>query len=235
MKTIGLLGGMSWESTDLYYQQINQEVHKSLGGLNSAKIILNSVNFSEIEELQKVGNWKEAGNLLKKEALKLQLAGVDGIALCTNTMHICASQITNDLTVPFLHIADATAQMILEQDIQHIALLGTRFTMEQPFYREYLEKSGIRVAIPNDDDRMIIHDIIYNELCHGKIIETSRLKFIEIIQKLKDDGAKGIVLGCTEIGMLLPEQEILTTPLFDTTKAHVKQIVDFVLELRRSI
>lgn len=230
MKTIGLLGGMSWESTGLYYQQINRGIQRELGSLNSAQIILNSINFAQIEILQKQGKWKEASDFLTREAIKLQNVGVDGIALCTNTMHICAPEIIDELNVPFLHIADATAQAVLQKNIRHIALLGTRFTMEQNFYKYQLQSHDIKVTIPQVEDRKFVHKVIYEELCCGQIHESSRLQFIEIIRKLKNEGIQGVVLGCTEIGMLLPDENILNIPLFDTTKAHVNQIIQFMLD-----
>lgn len=228
MKTIGLLGGMSWESTALYYQQINKMVHRKLGKLHSAKVIINSVDFEEIAALQAKGLWQEAGAYLAEQALNLEKAGADCILVCTNTMHKVASQIEESITVPFLHIADATAKEILNQNITKVALLGTAFTMEQEFYKARLRDHGIDVIIPNEADRKIVHRIIYEELCLGVIDPNSQQQYIAIVERLIAEGAQGIVLGCTEICMLIGELKF-SVPLFDTTTIHAKEAVSFAL------
>lgn len=228
LKTIGLLGGMSWESTDLYYQHINKMIQSKLGKLHSAKIILISVDFAEIEALQHQGLWDEAGLYLKDKAIQLEKGGADGIVLCTNTMHKIASYIEHSTSVPFLHIADATATEILNQKIQKVGLLGTAFTMEQDFYKYRLEEKGIKVITPNETGRKVVHDIIYGELCLGVINEDSQKKYIHIIEELISDGAEGIILGCTEICMLIGDLQF-SVPLFDTTSIHAKAAVDFIL------
>ncbi|CAI3119080.1 Putative racemase YgeA [Acinetobacter calcoaceticus] len=228
MKTIGLLGGMSWESTALYYQQINKMVHGKLGKLHSAKVIINSVDFEEIAALQAKGLWQEAGAYLAEQAQNLEKAGAECILVCTNTMHKIASQIEDAITVPFLHIADATAKEIVSQDIGKVALLGTAFTMEQDFYKARLQEHGIDVMIPNEADRKIVHRIIYEELCLGVINPDSRQKYETIVEALIAEGAEGIILGCTEICMLIGELKF-SVPLFDTTTIHAKEAVSFSL------
>ncbi|WP_017388050.1 aspartate/glutamate racemase family protein [Acinetobacter calcoaceticus] len=228
MKTIGLLGGMSWESTALYYQQINKMVHGKLGKLHSAKVIINSVDFEEIAALQAKGLWQEAGAYLAEQALNLEKAGAECILVCTNTMHKIAPQIEDAITVPFIHIADATAKEIVSQDIGKVALLGTAFTMEQDFYKARLQEHGIDVIIPNEADRKIVHRIIYEELCLGVINPDSRQKYETIVEALITEGAEGIILGCTEICMLIGEVQF-SVPLFDTTAIHAKEAVSFSL------
>lgn len=228
MKTIGLLGGMSWESTALYYQQINKMVHRKLGKLHSAKVIINSVDFEEIAALQAKGLWQEAGAYLAEQAQNLEKAGANCILVCTNTMHKVAAQIEDSITVPFLHIADATAKEILSQNIGKVALLGTAFTMEQDFYKSRLWDYGIDVVIPNEADRKTVHRIIYEELCLGVINPDSQQKYIAILERLIAEGAQGIILGCTEICMLIGELKF-SVPLFDTTTIHAKEAVSFSL------
>ena len=228
MKTIGLLGGMSWESTALYYQQINKMVHRKLGKLHSAKVIINSVDFEEIAALQAKGLWQEAGAYLAEQALNLEKAGADCILVCTNTMHKVAAQIEDSISIPFLHIADATAKEILGQNIGKVALLGTAFTMEQDFYKSRLRDYGIDVVIPNEADRKTVHRIIYEELCLGVINPDSQQKYIAIVERLIAEGAQGIILGCTEICMLIGEHKF-SVPLFDTTTIHAKEAVSFAL------
>lgn len=228
MKTIGLLGGMSWESTALYYQQINRMVQNKLGKLHSAKIILNSVDFEEIAALQSKGLWQEAGAYLAEQAQNLEKAGPDCILVCTNTMHKVAAQIEESITIPLLHIADATAKEILSQNIGKVALLGTAFTMEQDFYKARLQDYGIDVIIPNEEDRKTVHRIIYEELCLGVINPDSQQKYIAIVERLIAEGAQGIILGCTEICMLIGELKF-SVPLFDTTTIHAKEAVSFSL------
>ncbi|OCY53529.1 aspartate/glutamate racemase family protein [Acinetobacter pittii] len=228
MKTIGLLGGMSWESTALYYQQINKMVHRKLGKLHSAKVIINSVDFEEIAALQAKGLWQEAGTYLAEQAQNLEKAGADCILVCTNTMHKIAAQIEDSITVPFLHIADATAKEILSQNIGKVALVGTAFTMEQDFYKARLQDHGIDVVIPNEADRKTVHRIIYEELCLGVINPDSQQKYIAIIERLIAEGTQGIILGCTEICMLIGELKF-SVPLFYTTTIHAKEAVSFAL------
>lgn len=228
MKTIGLLGGMSWESTALYYQQINKMVHRKLGKLHSAKVIINSVDFEEIAALQAKGLWQEAGAYLAEQAQNLEKAGADCILVCTNTMHKVAAQIEDSISIPFLHIADATAKEILSQNIGKVALLGTAFTMEQDFYKARLQDYGIDVVIPNEEDRKTVHRIIYEELCLGVINPDSQQQYIAIVERLIAEGAQGVILGCTEICMLIGELKF-SVPLFDTTTIHAKEAVSFSL------
>ena len=203
MKTIGLLGGMSWESTVSYYQTINRIVGQRLGGLHSARILLHSVDFDEIERLQREERWHEAGELLARIGRTLEAGGADFLVLCTNTMHKVAPQIEAAVSIPLLHIADATAERILASHHKQVGLLGTRFTMEQDFYRGRLERHGLEVAVPSEDDRKLIHSVIYDELCRGKILETSRKDCARVVSDLVAHGSEAVVLGCTEIGMLL--------------------------------
>lgn len=228
MRRVGLIGGMSWESTDLYYQQINRAVQKRLGGLHSAKVILTSVDFAEIEELQRNGEWEEAGDYLAYEAQVLEKGDADCVVLCTNTMHKVADQIEAAITVPFIHIADATAEVIKSQGIDKVGLLGTAFTMEQDFYKSRLNAEGIEVIVPDSEERKVVHEVIFKELCCGVIKEDSKQKYIEIANDLIAKGAKGIILGCTEICMLIGDVEF-SVPTFDTTAIHVAAVVEFVL------
>jgi len=229
MKTIGLLGGMSWESTALYYQEINQGVKRELGKLHSARIAMVSVDFQEIEDLQQSGDWNRAGEVLAESAQQLEAAGADFLVICTNTMHKVAPQIEAAIGIPLLHIADATAEAIKEQGIQTIGLLGTKFTMEQDFYAGRLsEKHGLGVLIPEETDREIVHRIIYDELVLGVVREKSCTKFLRIMKEMKTNGAGGIILGCTEIGMLV-QQEHTEIPLFDTTVIHAGKAVERAL------
>lgn len=229
MKTIGLLGGMSWESTALYYQLINEQVKQQLGGLHSAKIVLVSVNFQEIEALQQQGKWEEAGATLAEAAKRVEAGGADFLLICTNTMHKVAPQIQAAINIPLLHLADATANRIAAQDIKHIGLLGTNFTMEQDFYKGRLtEQFGFKVIVPNDTDRQVIHNIIYNELCLGEINDSSREKYLTIMDRLKNEGAEAIIEGCTEITLLVQQQHT-DIPLFDTTAIHAEAAVAMAL------
>lgn len=229
MRRIGLIGGMSWESTDLYYQQINRAIQQRLGGLHSAKIILTSVDFAEIEELQRKGDWEEAGDYLAYEAQILEKADADCVVLCTNTMHKISDQIEAAISIPLLHIADAVAAVIKKQNIKKVGFLGTAFTMEQDFYKARLQAEGIEVIVPEAKERKIVHDVIFTELCCGIIKNESREKYINIANQLIAEGAEGIILGCTEICLLIGDVE-LAVPTFDTTAIHVQAAVDFVLE-----
>ncbi|MEN8171946.1 MAG: aspartate/glutamate racemase family protein [Chloroflexota bacterium] len=229
MKTIGLLGGMSWESTALYYQWINELIKEKLGGLHSAKIAMVSVDFQEIEDLQHKGKWDEAGEALSKAAAQIEAAGADFLVICTNTMHKVAPQIEATINIPLLHIADATADAIKENGISTIGLLGTNFTMEQDFYAGRLKAvHGLNVIIPEKEDRDIVHRVIYDELVLGVVKEESREAYLRIIKELKDRGAEGVIEGCTEIVMLV-EQQHTTMPLFDTTSIHAKKAVEMAL------
>lgn len=228
MKTIGLIGGMSWESSDLYYQNINRLVQKRCGGFNSAQIILYSVNFAEIEQRQKVGDWQTAALLLSNIACRLEMAGADAIALCTNTMHKVADDIQSHIKVPFLHIADSTIKRIHQLEVTKVALLGTRFTMQQSFLVDYFKHAGIEILLPDTVEQERIHHVIYDELCQGVIDVNSKNDFKLIIEKLSQKGAEGVILGCTEIGLLIQQQDI-QIPVFDTTDLHVADIVNFIL------
>lgn len=221
MNTIGLIGGMSWESTTTYYQIINKVVKEKLGGLHSAKCILYSVDFQEIEECQASGDWEKSGEILADAAWKLECAGADFIVICTNTMHKVVPQIDRQISIPILHIADATAEELKRAGIKKVGLLGTKYTMEQDFYKERLIANGIDVIIPDQNDREKINDVIYKELCLGNLSEESKNKYLKIIGNLADCGAQGIILGCTEIGLLV-HQEDTSIPLFDTTQIHAR-------------
>ena len=230
MKTVGLLGGMSWESTLNYYKLINEGVKRELGGLNSAKLCLYSVNFSEIEQMQHQGRWDETAKILSKAAIAVEKGGADFLLICTNTMHKVATAIEAQLSIPLLHIADATAEKLLAANIKKVGLLGTAFTMEQDFYKGRLtDKFGIEVVVPEPDDRKIVHDIIYQELCKGEIKPESRSLYLTIIDKLKKDaGAEAVILGCTEIAMLV-QQPHTDIQLFDTTAIHAERAVSMAL------
>ena len=222
LKTIGLIGGMSWESTVTYYKIINETVKEKLGGLHSAKCILYSVDFQEIEECQSNGNWEKSGEILGEAAYNLEKAGADFIVICTNTMHKVVNQIKEKISIPILHIAEMTAEKILEKGLKNIALLGTKYTMEQDFYKSKLIEKGINVIIPDKNDIEIINEVIYDELCLGTINSDSKKKFLEIVDKLRSKGAEGIILGCTEIGLLIKNEDT-DVPLFDTAIIHAEQ------------
>ncbi len=222
MKTIGLIGGMSWESTVTYYKIINETVKEKLGGLHSAKCILYSVDFQEIEECQANGNWEKSGEILGEAANNLEKAGADFIVICTNTMHKVINQIKEKISIPILHIAEMTAEKILEKGLKNIALLGTKYTMEQDFYKSKLIEKGINVIIPDKNDIEIINKVIYDELCLGTINSNSKKKFLEIVDKLRSKGAEGIILGCTEIGLLIKNEDT-DVPLFDTAVIHAEE------------
>ena len=229
MKIIGLIGGMSWESTTSYYQLINQRIKEKLGGLNSAKCILYSVNFEEIEKYQALGQWEESGKLLSDVASTLEKAGAEVIILCTNTMHKVTPQILDAINIPFIHIAEATAQELKTKNITKVALLGTKYTMTQDFYKSKLENQHIEVLIPNNDEIEYINKIIYDELCLGIISEKSKLIYLEIINSLTKKGAQGVILGCTEIGLLIKQQDT-DIPIFDTTYIHAIKVADYSIE-----
>ncbi|MEC8327795.1 MAG: aspartate/glutamate racemase family protein [Pseudomonadota bacterium] len=230
MRTIGLLGGMSWESTLNYYKAINQGVKAALGGLNSAEILLYSVNFDHIEKLQRAGEWQKMGNMLAKSAQDLEAAGAHCLLICTNTMHKVAHQIEENISIPLLHIADATAAQLIQDDISRVGLLGTAFTMEQGFYKNRLtERFGIDVIVPNQEDRDCVHNVIYNELCLGEINLESKERYLAIINKLHRQGAQAIILGCTEIALLVSQNDT-KIPLYDTTGIHADAAVKFALK-----
>ena len=225
MKTIGLLGGMSWESTELYYRLINQGVKARLGKLHSARIAMVSVDFQEIEEMQRSGEWERAGRVLAQAARQVEAAGADFLLICTNTMHKVAPQIQAALSIPILHLADATALRIKAAGLTTVGLLGTNFTMEQEFYKGRLvDNHGLTVLIPPKADREIIHRVIYDELCLGQVKDASRQEYLRIMADLQAQGAQGIIEGCTEIVMLV-EQQHTSIPLFDTTSIHAEEAV----------
>ena len=230
MKTIGLIGGMSWESSAEYYRLINQQVKARLGGLHSAKILMFSLDFAEIEKLQSQGKWDQAGEILIDAAQRLEKGGADFLLLCTNTMHKLAGDIQKNISIPLLHIADATGLEIKKTTIKKIGLLGTRFTMEQDFYKGRLrDKFGFEVLIPDAADRQMVHDVIYHELCLGIIQPHSKEKYKKIIHNLVNRGVEGFILGCTEISLLINQKDSLV-PLFDTTKIHAAAAVDKALQ-----
>lgn len=229
MKTIGMLGGMSWESTASYYKAINEGVKDSLGGLHSAKICLYSVDFDEIGKLQHQGQWDETAKILSEAARSVEAAGADFLLICTNTMHKVASEIESAISIPLLHIADATAEKLVSDDVKRVGLLGTQFTMEQDFYKGRLsEKFDIEVIVPETGQQDVVHNIIYSELCLGKITDESKQQYLEIINCLHEQGAEAVILGCTEIALLV-QQEHTTVPLYDTTEIHAAQAVKLAI------
>ncbi|MFJ5159861.1 aspartate/glutamate racemase family protein [Pantoea sp. NPDC088449] len=228
MKMIGLIGGMSWESTALYYRIINEQVKQQLGGLHSARSLMYSVDFHEIEQLQAAGEWQKAGEILADAARSLEQGGADFIVLCTNTMHKVAQQITDAVSIPLLHIADATAQRIRQAGVKKVGLLATAFTMEQEFYKGRLNQAEIEVLVPDTAGRKVVHDIIYQELCLGIIREESRAHYRKIIAELVEQGAEAIILGCTEITLLVNAEDA-SVPLFDTTLIHAEDAVKLAL------
>lgn len=228
MKTIGLIGGMSWESTQTYYRLINQKVRDELGGLHSAKLVLYSVDFAEIEALQHQGDWEATAEILGSAARAVESAGAEFVVLCTNTMHKVASRIEQAVSIPLLHIADATASTLQKNGITCIGLLGTKFTMEQAFYRDRLQEHGIRVIVPDEPHRELVHRVIYHELCRGVVSADSKSSYLGIVASLAGQGAQGVILGCTEIGLLIqgPDTDV---PLYDTTEIHAGQAVRLAL------
>jgi aspartate racemase len=229
MKTIGLLGGMSWESTLGYYRAINEGVKISLGGLHSAKIVMYSVDFQPIEHLQHAGDWKGAAKILSEAAKNIQAAGADFLLICTNTMHKVAPEIEKAIQIPILHIADATAEVLVKEGIKSVGLLGTAFTMEQAFYKGRLSQNyGLEVLVPNQHDREIIHNVIYQELCLGKIESDSKAEYLRIIDSLAAQGAETVILGCTEIGLLVNQADTRVR-LLDTTAIHAEKAVEYAI------
>jgi len=229
MKTIGLIGGMSWESSIEYYRIINEKIREKLGGVHSANCVMYSVDFADVETLQREGRWAESGHMLADVAKRLETCGADFIVLCTNTMHKVADDMQAAINIPLLHIADATAQMVMNAGISRIGLLGTRFTMEEDFYRGRLEERfGLRVLVPPEPDRAIVNKVIYDELVRGKLEESSRGQYRRIMADLAGAGAQGIILGCTEIGLLVSGSDS-PVPLYDTTRIHAEAAVDWAL------
>jgi aspartate racemase len=229
MKTIGLLGGMSWESSIGYYRVINEGVKDSLGGLHSAKIAMYSVDFDSIEKLQHSGDWEGTAKILSEAAMNVQLAGADFLLLCTNTMHKVAPQIEKAINIPLLHIADATAEVLVKKGIKTVGLLGTAFTMEQDFYKGRLKDNyGLTVLVPDEVDRKIVHNVIYKELCLGNTIASSKAEYLRIIESLSNQGAEAVILGCTEIGMLV-DQTDTTITLLDTTYIHAQKALEWAI------
>lgn len=229
MKTIGLIGGMSWESTVTYYQIINETVRDGLGGLHSAKILLYSVDFAEIEECQAKGEWERSGEILADAAMRLESAGADFIVICTNTMHKVVSQIQAKIKIPIIHIADVTAEALLRDGITRVALLGTKYTMTQDFYKERLVQRGISVMIPNEKEIEKVNDVIYNELCCGIVSGESREYYVQLIMRLKEEGAQAVILGCTEIGLLISQTNSVL-PVYDTTWIHARTAAEKAME-----
>jgi len=229
LKTIGLLGGMSWQSTVGYYRVINEGVKNSLGGLHSAKVAMYSVDFDPIEQLQREGDWDAMAEILVRAAQSVQSAGADFLLICTNTMHKVAPQIEESINIPLLHIADATAEVLVHEGVKTVGLLGTSFTMEQDFYKGRLKsKYGLNVLVPNEEDRQIIHRIIFRELCLGKIETDSKDEYLRIIDMLADQGAEAVILGCTEIGMLVNQSDT-KVKLIDTTVIHARKAVEYAI------
>ncbi len=229
VKTIGFIGGMSWESTATYYRLTNELVRDRLGGLHSAPSITYSVDFAEVEALQHEGRWDDAAELLGSAARALEAAGADLVVLCTNTMHKVAPAIVGAVTIPFLHIGDATAEAVIATGITDVGLLGTAYTMEQDFYRKYLEGRGLRVTVPDSRDRAEVHRVIYEELCVGRVLDESRHRYCEIVDRLVDAGAEGVILGCTEIELLISAADS-SVPVFPTTAIHVAAAVAAALD-----
>lgn len=229
MKTLGLIGGMSWESSAVYYDLINKKVREILGGFHSCKSIMVTVDFSEIEKLQHLGEWKELDKIMVASAKQLERAGAEIIVLCTNTMHLCSPAIIENISIPFLHIAEATGMEIAKKKLKKVALLGTKFTMEKDFYKDYIFKNfGVEVIIPNEEEREQVHRIIYSELVHGQFNSDSREIYKSIIRNLEQQGAEGVILGCTEIPLLISDSDV-DIPTFDTTTIHAEKAVEWAL------
>ncbi len=229
MKKIGLIGGMSWESSLIYYKIINEKVNEILGGFHSCSCIMESVDFAEIEKLQHAGDWDSLNMLMVKAAKNLERASADFIVLCTNTMHLCSDKIIKNVNIPFLHIASATGKMIKEDNVDKVLLLGTKFTMESDFFKNILTNEfGIDIIIPNEKDRMTVHRVIYEELVHGIIHIESQKMYQNIINKSIQNGAKGVVLGCTEIPLLIKEKDVIM-PIYDTTRIHAESAVEIAI------
>ena len=230
MRKIGLIGGMSWESSQVYYKIINEKVREVLGGFHSSKCVMESVDFAEIEKLQHTDDWNALNKIMAESAKNLERAKAEIIVLCTNTMHLCSEEITKSVNIPFLHIAVATGKKIKEKNIKKVLLLGTKFTMEKNFLKDIIYNDfGIEVIIPNEDDREIVHKVIYEELVHGKIKPVSKKKYQKIINDSIKNGAEGVILGCTEIPLLIKSNDV-DIPTFDTTRIHAESAVEFALK-----
>lgn len=229
MKVIGLLGGMSWESSLIYYKAINEGVRQRLGGLHSARLLMYSFDFAELEELQRAQDWKTSATMLIEASKKLEQGGADFLLIGTNTMHIVAEQVADEINIPLLHIADAVGEKLANNNIDKVGLLGTAFTMTEAFYRVRLQENfGLDVITPHKEDRQVIHDVIYNELCQGKVQPESKQAYLKIIEKMAEEGAQAVILGCTEIGLLI-QQEDCKLPLYDTVQIHAHKAVDMAL------
>ena len=228
MKTIGLIGGMSWESTVTYYRIINEVVRERLGGLHSARCLLYSVDFHEVEACQRSGDWDAAGRMLADVAARLERGGADCVVICTNTMHKVADAVCAGTRLPLLHIADLTAEELRAAGVSAVGLLGTRYTMEEPFYRSRLEDAGFDVLVPDEADRVLVNDVIFKELCLGVVSDASRRALVEIIEKLSARGAGGVILGCTEWGLLVRPEDT-SVRLFDTTEIHARRAALYAL------
>ncbi|KRE95788.1 hypothetical protein ASG76_06230 [Nocardioides sp. Soil774] len=228
MRKVGLLGGMSWESTALYYRLVNEDVRERLGGFHSARLVLASVDFAEVEAMQVAGDWDAAGAMLADEARALEAAGAECLVLCTNTMHKVAGAIEAAVDIPLLHLADVTADAVRAAGLDRVALLGTRFTMEQVFYADRLRSHGIDVLVPDEPDRSLVHDVIYDELVRGVVRDPSRAAYVDVVGRLVEAGAQGVVLGCTEIELLIGADDV-EVPVFATTALHARAAVDFAL------
>lgn len=234
MKTIGLIGGMSWESSKTYYEYVNTMVKEQLGDSHSAKVIMTSVDFAEIEKLTFEGNWNKIGDIIGNESIKLEKAGADMVLLCTNTIHLVSERITTSVAIPFFHIAHVTGEAIKNQGLKKVALLGTRFTMEMDFYTKILKEDyGLEIIIPNVEERQLIHDIIYKELVKGILTKKSKDVYLKIINNLEKQGAEGIIAGCTEIPLLISPEDI-SVPLFDTTRLHSAKAVTVALNQQKN-
>ncbi len=229
MKTIGLLGGMSWQSTVTYYKAINEGIKTQLGGLHSAKIVLHSVDFEPLEKYMQMGDWQEIANNLSLAAQRIQAGGADFLLICTNTMHKVAPRVEGAIDIPLIHIADATAQALVADGVQKVGLLGTAATMEHDFYKgRLIQKFGLDVVIPQAADRAIVNDVIFQELCLGKVVDASRVEYLRVMEDMADQGAEAVILGCTEIGMLVTQTDV-RVPLYDTTAIHAQAAVEFAL------
>jgi aspartate racemase len=229
MRTIGLIGGMSWESTAIYYRLLNELVRERLGGLHSARILLSSLDFADVEQLQAAGDWDRAGELLAIEASRLETAGAELLVLCTNTMHKVAGAIEAAVSIPLLHLGDVTAAAVRSAGLDRVGLLGTAFTMSQDFYRGRLESHGLQVLVPDEADQALVHRVIYEELCQGVVLEGSRRAYVDVVDRLVSRGAQGIILGCTEIELLIRPDD-LGVPSFPTTSIHVVAAVNAALD-----
>lgn len=228
-RTVGIIGGMSWESTQTYYQLINQGIKRELGGLHSANILLHSLDFAHIEALQSQNDWEAMADVLVESGLRLKAAGAQGILIATNTMHKVANEVQTATGLPLIHIADATEAAIKAAGISKVALLGTNFTMTQDFYKQRLVDAGLTVMVPEESERNEVHRIIYDELCQGQFIEGSRQRYVAIIEQLAEKGAEGVILGCTEIGLLIKQSDS-PIPVFDTTQIHAEAAVKFLIK-----